>query len=567
MRKRIWKKILTVGTCLLAQTGILARCTAQPAMAQAFGMEGGVTVFQEAVWTDLEKFQAKISVRADGLAGLVWENTSHSGEEPEENVTGNGSNGNLEEEGMDDQNGFSDQTEDFSVMENGEDNAALEAESVASVQYPTSYELVVWLSEYFQPEAAFAIPEGCLREELPVMTADGRSSSITGFRWKINPGEQGKLLEIPVTLREEYRFPKEKTVISTCQDILHGNGALSGEENGGGIYIMKKVRNEKEILCKTNSQNLEIPAANMDFQIELSPREETFFAGNRIYMEVSLTNNGQVPFYGISLQSEAKEMETTPVWEKEPGLEVTEGGAVLESLTPGERRTLSFYVDTTVGQKGNLILETRARAEKPVSLERTAEQQLTVQPKKAAFTVKKTADCENASPGDTVTYQISIHNTGEVTLHSVITTERFGLAGVTARFLEQEGVTLNKSKTQAKIPEIVPGGCVNLKARVILPENLEDQDLVNQIIVVTDETGEESAVRDQATIRVESKKKETSGNGGGTGSGESDGGGRFASTAPKTGDNSQKEVFQALILLSFVFSAVSARRMFFRRKD
>ena len=108
---------------------------------------------------------------------------------------------------------------------------------------------------------------------------------------------------------------------------------------------------------------------------------------------------------------------------------------------------------------------------------------------------------------------------------------------------------------------------MNLKARVILPENLEDQDLVNQIIVVTDETGEESAVRDQATIRVESKKKETSGSGGGIGSGESDGGGRFASTAPKTGDNSQKEVFQALILLSFVFSAVSARRMFFRRKD
>lgn len=567
MRKKIWKKILTVGTCLLAQTGILAGCTAQPAMAQASGMETGVTVFQEAVWTDLEKFQAKISVRADGLAGLVWENASHSGEEPEENVTGNGGNGNLEEEGMDDQNGFSDQTEDFSVMGNRGENAAFEVESIASVQYPTSYELVVWLSEYFQPEAAFAAPEGCLREELPVMTADGRSSSITGFRWKINPGEQGKLLEIPVTLREEYRFPKEKTVVPTCQDILHGNGALSGEENGGGIYIVKKVRNEKEILCKTNSQNLEIPAANMDFQIELSPRAETFFAGNRIYMEVSLTNNGQVPFYGISLQAEAKEMETVPVWEKEPGLEVMEDGAVLESLTPGEGQTLSFYVDTTAGQKGNLILETRARTEKPVSLERTAEQQLTVQPKKAAFTVKKTADCENASPGDTVTYQISIHNTGEVTLHSVITTERFGLAGVTARFLEQEGVTLNKSKTQAKIPEIVPGGCVNLKARVILPENLEDQDLVNQIIVVTDETGEESAVRDQATIRVESKKKETSGNGGGTGSGESDGGGRSASTAPKTGDNSQKEVFQALILLSFVFSAVSARRMFFRRKD
>ena len=50
-----------------------------------------------------------------------------------------------------------------------------------------------------------------------------------------------------------------------------------------------------------------------------------------------------------------------------------------------------------------------------------------------------------------MTYQISIHNTGEVTLHSVVTTERFGLAGVTATFQEQRGITLNKSRTQAKI--------------------------------------------------------------------------------------------------------------------
>ena len=64
-------------------------------------------------------------------------------------------------------------------------------------------------------------PEGCLKEELPIETADGRSSSITGFRWKINPGEQGKQLKIPVTLRDEYRFPAEKHTVPTCQDILH----------------------------------------------------------------------------------------------------------------------------------------------------------------------------------------------------------------------------------------------------------------------------------------------------------------------------------------------------------
>ena len=97
---------------------------------------------------------------------------------------------------------------------------------------------------------------------------------------------------------------------------------------------------------------------------------------------------------------------------------------------------------------------------------------------------------------------------------------------------------------------------------------------MNQIIVVTDETGEESAVRDQATIRVEDKEKDGNGNGSGNGngggngdgtgigSGNNDGSTMAASNSPKTGDTSHKELFQVLILLSFLFSAVAARRMF-----
>ena len=111
---------------------------------------------------------------------------------------------------------------------------------------------------------------------------------------------------------------------------------------------------------------------------------------------------------------------------------------------------------------------------------------------------------------------------------------------------------------------------MNLKAKVVLPKDLKDQNLMNQIIVVTDETGEESAVRDQATIRVEDKEKDSSGNGSGTGNGDGTGIGSgnsagttmAASTSPKTGDSSHKELFQVLILLSFLFSAAAARRMF-----
>ena len=545
MKNRIWKKILAVGVSLLAEAGMLVGCTAQPAVAYGAEMEGGLSVAQDAAWTDLQKFQAVISVKADGLASLTWENENQEYESGDENLF---SSGNQDESLENDQYDFSDET----------------------IPHPTSYELVVWLSEYFQPDASFMAPEGCLKEELPIETADGRSSSITGFRWKINPGEQGKQLKIPVTLRDEYRFPAEKHTVPTCQDILHANGAISGEENGGGVYIVKKVENEKTILCKALSKNLEIPAAHMDFSVEMEAKEKALYTGKRIHMAVNLTNNGQVPFYKISLQAKVKEQELVPVWEKEPGLEVLESGAVLECLSAGETRTLSFYIDPDMNQKSNL--ELFAKTENPVSLEKAAEKQLTLQQGKASFTVKKTADCDNASPGETVTYQISIHNTGEVTLHSVVTTDRFGLAGVTATFQEQRGITLNKSRTQAKIPEIAPGGCVNLKAKVVLPKDLKDQNLMNQIIVVTDETGEESAVRDQATIRVEDKEKDGNGSGNGNGGGNGDGTGigsgnndgstMAASTSPKTGDTSHKELFQVLILLSFLFSAVAARRMF-----
>lgn len=543
MKNRIWKKILAVGVSLLAEAGMLVGCTAQPAVAYGAEMEGGLSVAQDAAWTDLQKFQAVISVKADGLASLTWENEN---QEYENLFSSGNQDGSLEN----DQYDFSDET----------------------IPHPTSYELVVWLSEYFQPDASFMAPEGCLKEELPIETADGRSSSITGFRWKINPGEQGKQLKIPVTLRDEYRFPAEKHTVPTCQDILHANGAISGEENGGGVYIVKKVENEKNILCKALSKSLEIPAAHMDFSVEMEAKEKALYTGKRIHMAVNLTNNGQVPFYKISLQAKVKEQELVPVWEKEPGLEVSESGAVLESLSAGETRILSFYIDPDMDQKSNLELELFAKTENPVSLEKAAEKQLTLQQGKASFTVKKTADCDNASPGETVTYQISIHNTGEVTLHSVVTTERFGLAGVTATFQEQRGITLNKSRTQAKIQEIAPGGCVNLKAKVVLPKDLKDQNLMNQIIVVTDETGEESAVRDQATIRVEDKEKDGNGSGNGNGGGNGDGTGigsgnndgstMAASTSPKTGDTSHKELFQVLILLSFLFSAVAARRMF-----
>ena len=569
IKNRIWKRIAALGCCLLTGAGLFSGCMAQPVGAAA--ADGGiVTVSQSARWTDLENFQAVISVRADGLGNLSWTgNEGNEGNEsPEGKAAGFQSDGGKDTTEIEPDIISEIQSEPASNLEDtSEVLSELPSESTPeTVSGIQSRHLVVWLSEYFQPDLPVSLPEGCLMEEMPIQTADGRSASIYGFRYKINPDETEKILEIQVNLRSEYRYQLEKRTVSTCQDApLEKNVENNGD---AGVYIVEKSGRSQRILCQATSDFLEIPAGTSDFSVEVSPVEETAVAGNRILMNASLVNTGQVPFYHISLQAQTSDGNIIPVWENEPNLEVSQEGVLLESLAEGETRTLSFYADTSSAQKGELTFEVLAQTQEPISLERTGMAQVIVQPPKASFTVKKTADCDTARPGDTVTYQISIHNTGQQTLHSVITTERFQMAGVSAAFLEQEGVTLNKTKTQAKIPEIVPGGCVNLKARVVLPDQLEDQNLVNQVIVVTDETGEDEAVRDQTSIRVENKKtSDAVSSGAKSGNGSSGAGRTGKDQAPKTGDNSHRELFQALILVSFLISALAARRMFFRRKD
>ena len=78
MKNRIWKKILAVGVSLLAEAGMLVGCTAQPAVAYGAEMEGGLSVVQDAAWTDLQKFQAVVSVKQQRKFIQQWK----SGREP-----------------------------------------------------------------------------------------------------------------------------------------------------------------------------------------------------------------------------------------------------------------------------------------------------------------------------------------------------------------------------------------------------------------------------------------------------------------------------------------------------
>ena len=186
--------------------------------------------------------------------------------------------------------------------------------------------------------------------------------------------------------------------------------------------------------------------------------------------------------------------------------------------------------------------------------------------KEASFEVTKTADRSVAVPGDKILFQICIRNTGERTLHSVVTTERFQLGNVPVQFLEKEGVVLNKSKTKARIERIEPGKAAGLQAMVTLPENLKEQELLNEVTVTTLETGEQ-VMTSQAKIQIraaEEVETEEAGrmsvdmdNSAVSHTGES----YPASTHPKTGDPYQPFLWLAMIPGSVLAAGWIRRRM------
>ncbi len=217
-----------------------------------------------------------------------------------------------------------------------------------------------------------------------------------------------------------------------------------------------------------------------------------------------------------------------------------------------------------------------------------------VTPGAASFTVHKASETKTAAPGDTVYYTITIRNTGAVILHSVVSTEKFRLTGINARFLPQEGIRLSPDQTQALIGQIRPQESVTLRASVVIPENLTDQSLINQVVVTSTETGTTPVTSDsEVMIRPTSNtlsgssqgtsssgsaagtRQSSSGSSGSYGSYSSSGNstaqtlspGYTASDPPKTGDASKVEILlcalgaaAAVIILSLILKIRRRRK-------
>lgn len=351
--------------------------------------------------------------------------------------------------------------------------------------------LVTYISEYFVPETD-SVPKNMAAQQISVRSQSGEATEITKLKIMLNVEQDGQdeiFFRIPLILRQEYRFPAEKSSYPVTQEE-----PLQKDCTGAGTFLLTEENGEELVIAEGIAPMLDVEAAEADMELSVTAQNGKMKAGQTIRYQVEIANTGKLDLADIRLTSSLSCPKIRQMWEDTEGL-LTEGAvAEFAELKAGESR--SFYVQAPLLDEQEKDLEHQVEAEARVKgraaevIRKNATTINSLETLKADLSVKKTADKETAAPGETVTYQICIVNTGEKTLHSVVGTERFQAAGIHAQFLEQEGVTLNSSRTKAMIQQIPPGEAVSLQAVVKIPEKTADQKLFNQVTVTSQETGE-----------------------------------------------------------------------------
>lgn len=418
--------------------------------------------------------------------------------------------------------------------------------------------LVTYISEYFVPETD-SVPKNMAAQQISVRSQSGEVTEITKLESVLNVEQNGQdeiFFRIPLILRQEYRFPAEKSSYPVTQEE-----PLQKDCTGAGTFLMTEENGEKLVIAEGISPMLDVEAAEADMELSVIAQNKKMKAGQTIRYQVEIANTGKLDLADIRLTSSLSCPKIRQLWEDAEGL-LTEGAvAEFAELKAGESR--SFYVQAPLLDEQEKDLEHQVEAEARVKdradevIRKNASTINGLEALKADLSVKKTADKETAAPGETVTYQICIVNTGEKTLHSVVGTERFQAAGIHAQFLEQEGVTLNSSRTKAMIQQIPPGEAVSLQAVVKIPRKTADQKLFNQVTVTSQETGER-LMEASASIMVKGEVAITpeeglplQGDDQGPASGQIQMA-RTASTHPKTGDDTRRDLWTLLAVTALV---------------
>ena len=566
MKNRIWNQ---TKAAVLAMAAILSGICVPFQEMQVSGAELVAPVLnieQSAKWTDEENYKAELTLRLSGLNTLKdvskvdQEQEKIQAEMETESFTEDARE-KVEEDFTADEGEKAE--EDF-----GEGGAAekAETENPAMPEEKKEYILTTYISEYFLLDTA-SLPEEVTAETVSIKNQKGEDTEILRLTEHLQMEkitEDYYALTVPVTLRPEYQLSWEKRTYPVVQDE-----PLQKDQTGLGTFFQEKTGEELQTLVSNPSPELLVNAAKTGIEAVLRADVEKTKAGQPVNYILDVTNTGQLPLTDIQFSSSFSMEDIRAVWESESDFYVDGKEAVLAALNPGESRRLRMTLLPDENKEGDLFHTVTVKTKHPGREELIGCQascQIKVEGLKASFEVEKTADRTEAFPGDTITYQICIRNTGEKTLHSVLSTERFLNANIQAQFMPKEGVTLNSTRTQALISSIAPGEALGLYAVVTIPQYFESQELVNEVTVISDETGTTNMKsRSEVTVKsaevtVTPQITQTYSSYQSYGSGSKSGSAYETASKPSTGDDTKGTFFLALCVCAVIVGAAAAKK-------
>lgn len=566
MKNRIWNQ---TKAAVLAMAAILSGICVPFQEMQVSGAELVAPVLnieQSAKWTDEENYKAELTLRLSGLNTL--KGASKVDQEQEKIQAEMETESFTEDAGEKAEEDFTADEGEKAEENFGEGGAAekAETENPAMPEEKKEYILTTYISEYFLLDTA-SLPEEITAETVSIKNQKGEDTEIlrlTEYLQMEKITEDYYTLTVPVTLRPEYQLSWEKRTYPVVQDE-----PLQKDQTGLGTFLQEKTGEELQTLVSNPSPELLVNAAKTGIEAVLRADVEKTKAGQPVNYILDVTNTGQLPLTDIQFSSSFSMEDIRAVWESESDFYVDGKEAVLAALNPGESRRLRMTLLPDENKEGDLFHTVTVKTKHPGREELIGCQascQIKVEGLKASFEVEKTADRTEAFPGDTITYQICIRNTGEKTLHSVLSTERFLNANIQAQFMPKEGVTLNSTRTQALISSIAPGEALGLYAVVTIPQYFESQELVNEVTVISDETGTTNMKsRSEVTVKsaevtVTPQITQTYSSYQSYGSGSKSGSAYETASKPSTGDDTKGTFFLALCVCAVIVGAAAAKK-------
>lgn len=566
MKNRIWNQ---TKAAVLAMAAILSGICVPFQEMQVSGAELVAPVLnieQSAKWTDEENYKAELTLRLSGLNTL--KDVSKVDQEQEKIQAEMETESFTEDAGEKAEEDFTADEGEKAEEDFGEGGAVekAETENPAMPEEKKEYILTTYISEYFLLDTA-SLPEEVTAETVSIKNQKGEDTEILRLTEHLQMEkitEDYYALTVPVTLRPEYQLSWEKRTYPVVQDE-----PLQKDQTGLGTFLQEKTGEELQTLVSNPSPELLVNAAKTGIEAVLRADVEKTKAGQPVNYILDVTNTGQLPLTDIQFSSSFSMEDIRAVWESESDFYVDGKEAVLAALNPGESRRLRMTLLPDENKEGDLFHTVTVKTKHPGREELIGCQaacQIKVEGLKASFEVEKTADRTEAFPGDTITYQICIRNTGEKTLHSVLSTERFLNANIQAQFMPKEEVTLNSTRTQALIPSIAPGEALGLYAVVTIPQYFESQELVNEVTVISDETGTTNMKsRSEVTVKsaevtVTPQITQTYSSYQTYGSGSKSGSAYETASKPSTGDDTKGTFFLALCVCAVIVGAAAAKK-------